>query len=335
LPGVTDNKRAERLAEKALEHKGLVPLEILLAELVNIERLRALAREHGLSPKGFRVESAPARALAQVLVRDLQPELLADAAAELTAATHPRSESEPGRPRPATPAATPETHVELDRLRAQQLATVSAQQKAEARVAELESRLAQQAQQLARLRGDLLAASKRGAAPAPAPPDRDVMRALHEAEAELEVLARSETDYRRRLAEQQTTMRTQSQRIDELEAMLPKDRRKRRAPPPPAAPAAERFRAPYFTAEFYRSLEGRDQRSVEAAFDAVFRFATAGYSYPGLEVKQLEGVDLWSMRAGIKVRVYFRPRGDGHVDILAMGDREEQDTLLRRLRSSR
>jgi hypothetical protein len=89
---------------------------------------------------------------------------------------------------------------------------------------------------------------------------------------------------------------------------------------------------PHFTADFYRSLNGRDQRTVEAAFDAVWRFATSGYAYPGLEVKQLEGVDAWSMRAGIKVRVYFRPRADGDVDILAVGDREDQDTWLRRLR---
>ena len=311
----------------------MVPLEFLLTELVPTERLRARVRQRGLSPKGFRVDSAPARALAQALVRDLNPELLAEALGELVEIMRAHTAPPPDKPRPTASAPAPEVVVELDRLRALLVATVSAQQKAEARVADLESRLAQQAQQLARLRGDLEAAERRGVAVAPTTPGRDVVRALHEAEADLEVLVRSESDYRLRLAEQQTTVRNQAQRIEELEAMLPKDRRKRLAAPPPP-PVADRFLVPHFSADFYRSIENRDQRSVEAAFDAVFRLATAGYGYPGLEVKQLEGVDLWSMRAGIKVRVYFRPRADGNVDILAVGDREDQDTLLRRLRRS-
>ncbi len=333
---MSDNAQVDRMVEKALELKGLLPLEFLLTEFVPIDRLRARARERGLSPKGFRIDSAPARALAQAMLRDLQPELLAEAAGEIVTLLRARAEPAPHQPTPASPAPTPdalaEIDAELEKARVRLAATVAAQQKAEARVAELESRLALQAQQMARLRGDLETAERRGHAASLATPGRDVVRALHEAEAELEVLGRSESEYRLRLAEQHTAMHTQAQRIEELEAMLPKDRRKRKAaPPPPPPPPAERFRVPNFTSEFYRSLEGRDRRSVEAAFDAVFRFATAGYGYPGLEVKQLEGVNLWSMRAGIKVRVYFRPRADGF-DILAVGDREDQDTLLRRLR---
>ncbi len=322
------------MVEKALELKGLLPLEYLLTEFVPIDRLRDRARERGLSPKGFRIDSAPARALAQAMVRDLQPELLAEAASEVVMLLRARAEPAPHQSTPASSAPTPEvlaeSDAELERARVRLAATVAAQQKAEARVAELESRLARQAQQMVRLRGDLETAERRGHAATPSTPGRDVVRALHEAEAELEVLGRSESEYRLRLAEQHTTMHTQAQRIEELEAMLPKDRRRRKAAPPP--PPSERFRVPNFTSEFHRSLEGRDRRSVEAAFDAIFRFATAGYGYPGLEVKQLEGVNLWSMRAGIKVRVYFRPRADGDVDILAVGDREDQDTLLRRLR---
>jgi uncharacterized coiled-coil protein SlyX len=324
-----DERQVDRLVEQALANKGLVPLEFLLAQFVPIERLRARARERGLSPKGFRIDSAPAPALARALVRELQPELLAEAATDLVQRLRARAEGTAERT-PAPPPPATDASADLDRVRQQLVTTLAAQQKAEARVAELESRLAQQAQLLVGLRRDLAAAAANVPPQAPAAPGRDVVRALHEAEADLEVLARNENEYRLRLAEQQTSIRNLTQRVEELEGMLPKDRRRRAPPPPP--PAVERFRIPYFTPDFYRSLEGREQRSVEAAFDAVLRFATAGYSYPGLEVKQLEGVDLWSMRAGIKVRVYFRPRTDGNVDIVAVGDREDQDTLLRRLR---
>lgn len=320
----------QRMVEQALENRGLVSLEFLLAEFVTVDRLRALARERGLSPKGFRIDAAPARAVAQALVRDLDPELLALAASDLVARLKPGALAapvEPSAPRPQAP--TPAAAAEIERVRSQLAATVAVQQRFAARVAEFESRSAQQAQQIASLRGDLALA--RAQPTASGRLDRDVVRKLHEAEAELEVLARGEEDYRRRLAEQLTTIRTLEQRVEELEALVPKNRRRRPSPAPPPAPV-ERFRVPHFTPEFYRSLGGREQRSVDAAFEAVWRFATAGYSYPGLEVKQLEGIDLWSMRAGIKVRVYFRPRPDGGFDVLSMGDREDQDTLLRRHR---
>jgi hypothetical protein len=56
---------------------------------------------------------------------------------------------------------------------------------------------------------------------------------------------------------------------------------------------------------------------------AALLFCTEGPGYPGLEVKQLEGVDLWSLRA------------DGDVDFVALADREDQNTMLRRLKDQR
>lgn len=327
----------DRLVEKVLETRGLVPLEVLLAQLVPIHRLRAVAQERGVSPKGFRIDSAPAPSLAQALVRDLDPELLAAALCELFAALRPvptsgpRAETPPApsEPQDKTPA---RLAAELERVQGQLAAALAAQQGREARIADFDRRTALLQQEVARQRGELAAAQAQQASrPAGGRDgDREAERRLHAAEAELEVLARTEEDYRRRLAEQQTAIRALEQRVEELEAMVPKNRRRR--PPPSPPPVLERFRMPHLTPEFYRTVAGRDQRSVAAAFDAIWRFATSGYSYPGLEVKQLEGVDLWSMRAGIKVRVYFRPRTDGDVDIVAVGDREDQDTLLRRLR---
>src|SRR5688500_5468858 len=96
-----ERPQADRLVEKALEHKGLLPLDFVLAEFVPLERLRALARERGLSTKGFRADAAPARVLAQALVRDLRPELLTEAAAELVARLAARPEAPADRPPPA------------------------------------------------------------------------------------------------------------------------------------------------------------------------------------------------------------------------------------------
>ena len=64
----------------------------------------------------------------------------------------------------------------------------------------------------------------------------------------------------------------------------------------------------------------------------MFLFCDEGPAYPGLEVKQIEGQDLWSLRASLKLRVYFRPRDDGDVEIIALADREDQKTALRRLK---
>lgn len=327
----------QRLLEAALAGKGNVPLEQLLSECIDPARLRELVRKHGLSPKGFRVDAAPPRSLAQALTRDLDAEVLKEAIDELLSPWH--KAAAPAAATPTAPAAPPapqpcrEEQLEIARLRGQLQSAHDAARAAQAESAQLASKLAREQQLVVSLRGDLAAAERRGAA-APSTPstgaDRDLVRELHEANAELEVAARAEDESRRRLAEQQTEIRELRERVNELEELVPRGKRKKVEPPPP--PIADRFRVPYFTPEFYRCLVSRDMRDAEVAFDAVLRFATAGYGYPGLQVKQLEGVDLWSMRAGIKTRVYFRPRSDGDVDVLAVGDREEQDTLLRRLR---
>jgi hypothetical protein len=61
-------------------------------------------------------------------------------------------------------------------------------------------------------------------------------------------------------------------------------------------------------------------------------FCTEGYAYPGLEVKQLGGQDMWSMRASLGLRIYFRPIGERDIEVLELGDREDQNTTLRRLK---
>ena len=65
---------------------------------------------------------------------------------------------------------------------------------------------------------------------------------------------------------------------------------------------------------------------------AILLFCTEGHGYPGLEVKQLGGQDTWSLRASLGLRVYFRPLPDGDIELLELGDREDQNTTLRRLK---
>lgn len=326
---MSDTTARDRLVELVLAGKGKVSLQDLLVTLVPLARLRQVARDRGLSPKGFRVDAAPAAALAAALVRDFDPEpvqvaceaLLAARRAEVPAATAPV---------PAAPVAASDASAEaLARTEQMLQRAQEANLRDEGLIAELERRLAAEQERGAVLRGQLAALAQRPPAPDATGPDREVVRELHDARIELESFARAEEDYRRRLAEQKAELRAAEARIEELQAKVPRGKQ-RKTPPPP--PPAERFRIPHFSAEFYRSIEGRDRRAVEAVFDAVFRLAVAGFGYPGLEVKQLGGVDLWSLRAGIKLRVYFQPRGDGDVDILAVGDREDQPTLLRRLR---
>ncbi len=73
-------------------------------------------------------------------------------------------------------------------------------------------------------------------------------------------------------------------------------------------------------------------RSVCRAWQALLLFCTEGHGYPGLEVKQIKGQDTWSMRASLGLRIYFRQRDDGDIDVLELGDREDQHTTLRRLK---
>ena len=116
----------------------------------------------------------------------------------------------------------------------------------------------------------------------------------------------------------------------ELEELVPPGKRKKKRMPPPPPP--ERFAVPHFTPTFLKSLDGKDRRSIEQAYHAVFMFCTEGSRYPGLQVKSLEAIDLWSLRASRRLRVYFRRRVDGDVEILELLDREEQETMLRRYR---
>ncbi len=348
-----------KLAEKALAGGGQVPLALLLEGLVPLRELRALCREFGLSPKGFRIEKAPAHVLAPLLaeLKDSQRLdrvlglLVRDArAAAPAAAEDGAGDGEPPTDGPVAPdegraAAAAELMAERDGLR-RDLGKAQAErdrlgqdlakaEKGRTRATERESEQRQRAERLESeaqvLRAELARLRQRPDKPADQGPALEALdRQLRSLQQQL--LGYEETDaaLRRQQAVYQSRIRELEDDLKELEELVPKGKRRRKAqdalPPAPD----KRVLVPHFADTFYRSLQDKDRKSVERAVHAILLFCSHGYGYPGLEVKQLMGQELWSLRAALGLRVYFRHLPDGHVEFLELGNREDQNTALRR-----
>ncbi len=324
----------KQLAERILAKGADLPLAMLLELAVPVARLRDLARRQGLSPKGgFRIERAPAHVLAPLLAEQRDPTQLDEVLRLLL----PQPVAKPG-PEASSPAMVDAQallalrEAELGRLRAEVERVRDAAARTRDRESELARRLELAERDRAVLQGRL---QQRASASPPAgesPRDaRDLQRRVHELEDEREGFLAADAALRRQLAHNQTRMRELMQTVAELEPLVPKGRRRHKPTIEPEPPPAT-FRMPYFAASFYKSLAGKDRRAIERAVHAVLLFCTEGYGYPGLEVKQMGGQDTWSLRASRGLRVYFRPRGDGDIEILEFADREEQHTTLRRLK---
>lgn len=317
-----------KLTERVLAGGGQLPLAMLLEWLVPVSKLREAARQQGLTPKGgFRIEKAPASVLAPLLAELRDPEQLETVLALL----------QPVDSAPPVPAAAGDGNAELVallalreaelvRVRTDLDAAREALQRAQAREGDLLRRLA--AAEAQRTVGAQSAPAR--TVPRAEPEVASLERRNRELENELEGWQAANEAVRRQLAHSQSRIRELEAQLGELEALLPKGRR--RKPPPPAPEPERRFRLPYFEPSFYKSLVGKERRSVERAVEAVLRFCTEGHAYPGLEVKQLGGQDTWSLRASLGLRVYFRQRDDGDVEVIELADREEQHTTLRRLK---
>jgi hypothetical protein len=317
-----------KLTERVLAGAGQLPLGSLLEWLVPVGALRDLARRYGLTPKGgFRLEKAPAHVLAPLLAELRDPEQLDAVFGLLVPPERPAA-----TPPPAAEAAGEAAALlvlregELARATADLAAAREAAQRAREREAELTRRLATAEGELAR--------GAQSAKPVPVvraePEVAALSRRLHELEAERDGWQAADAALRRQLAHNQSRMRDLEQQVTELEALLPKGRRRR--PPPPEPEPERRFRVPHFEPSFYKSLVGKERKAVERAVQAVLLFCTEGHAYPGLEVKQLGGQDTWSLRASLGLRVYFRQRDDGDIEVLEIADREDQHTTLRRLK---
>jgi hypothetical protein len=331
-----------KLAERVLAKNDL-PLALLLEHVVPVQRLRELVRKLGLSPKGgFRVERAPARVLAPLLAELKDAEQLEEVIALLLPQRAPDAAlGEPSAPETAHAEAAAVENRPLLALRDAEIARLRAELdrardnalRASEREAELSRRHDQAQQQVLLLRRDAERARPGPRAEVETHELRELVRRNHELESERQGFIDADEALRRQLAHNQSRLRMLELQLAELEALLPKGKRKRKPPVDDAAPAVERrLRLPYFLPSFYKSLEGRERRSIERAYQAILLFCTEGHAYPGLEVKQLGGQDTWSFRASLGLRVYFRPLPEGDIELLELGNREDQNTTLRRLK---
>lgn len=335
----------KKLVEHVLGKGTDLPLALLLEHLVPVSELRRLGKKFDLSPKGFRVDRAPARVLARQLA-ELKDSQQLDEVVGLLAPPPAEANAEDVDAKKA--AAARAEAAELLRLREGELQRVRDEleraRDAARRAGERESALMRQHE---RLELELVAerrdrealersqADNPGAKPAAA--DAAAMRALqrrvHELEDEREAFVTADEASRRRLAHMQSRLRAAEAEVQELETLIPKSRRRKKKPLPPAEPEAPaRVIVPRFQPSFYKSFVGKERRAVEQAVQAILLFCTQGHSYPGLEVKQLGGQDTWSLRASLGLRVYFRPLQDGDIEVLELADREDQRTTLRRLK---
>lgn len=330
----------KKLGERVLAKNGEVPLALLLELSVPVRRLRELAREFGLTPKGgFRIDKASAHVLAPLLAEQREPERLDQVLRLLLPSPPTAAESTASDASAAAAVAAASEHKQLLALRDAEVARLREElERARAvtvrgneRASELARRLQQGEQELARTRGERSVRAERPAA-TPARDDKELQRRVHDLENEREGFVAADAALRRQLAHNQSRLRELEQAVQELEALLPKGKRRKKPLPPEPTPPDRRFLLPRFTAAFYKSIEGKDHRAVERAIQAVLLFCTEGHGYPGLEVKQLGGQDTWSLRASLGLRVYFRPIGDGEIELLELGDREDQNTTLRRLK---
>lgn len=327
----------KKLAERVLAKNGDVPLAQLLELLVPVRRLRDLARDLGLTPKGgFRVDKAPAHVLAPLLADVREPEPLDRILRALLPAAADDGDDDAEPAAGVDPAVLAEAR-QLLSLRESEVARLRDEleraREALVRAQEREREHGRRADRLGEELGVLRRERGRGTEPVrdtPSRDDKELLRRVHDLENEREGFVAADAALRRQAAFDQSRLRELEQVVKELEALLPKGKR-RRKPAPVEPPPPRRFLLPRFTAAFYKSLDGKEPRAVERAIQAVLLFCTEGHGYPGLEVKQLGGQDTWSLRASLGLRVYFR-QGDGEIELLELGDREDQNTTLRRLK---
>lgn len=340
MNGRSEDLRVRKLSERALKERGALPFSLLLEVLVPITRLREVAAEVEASPKGFRIEKAPANALASALSEIKEPERL-DKAIALLFESRVQSAPEPDPKANATKDADSSGAMaqarfheqEAKRLQAELERARESNQRAAERESDLRRKLEQGIDELQKARAELsrLRDATHSTKPVPTSSERELARKVHDLELEIEGRSDADEAVRRQLASDRTRLRELEAEVEEMAALMPKGR-KRKAPPAAAAEPERRVLVPWFLPSFYKSLDGKERRSVERAIQAVLLFCTEGHAYPGLEVKQLGGQDVWSMRASLGLRVYFRHRPDGGVDVIELADREDQHTTLRRIK---
>jgi mRNA-degrading endonuclease RelE of RelBE toxin-antitoxin system len=152
--------------------------------------------------------------------------------------------------------------------------------------------------------------------------------------------ARRLADENRSLSER---LRAAAEERDGLRAQLAAAQKAAAVVPAPAAPVedealpsaeeASTFLIPYFTREFYDSIQRWDRRMQRAAFDKVSLLAR-DWRHGSLRAIALEGLPgYYRIRIATDVRLIYR-RGEGNtVEILSLIDREDLDRYIRQART--
>ncbi len=336
-------KLASKLHEEALGGGGKVSLATMAEALIPVKNLRDVAREHGVSPKGgYRLERAPAKILAPLLCEPHLSDVLDDVC-ELLAEHMTLNIAEKKNAKKKADAAKTRAPAYLEsvlKLTTQELELAKGEvtkarevaQGLRDRADELNRRVQMDGERITQLNKEIEACREEMERLGNAQPvvARDQSNKILSLEKDLDEQNQIEWQQRIKLAEQAAAIREREERILELEELIPPGRKRKKKKEPPKPP--ENFVVPHFTPAYLKSLAGKDRRAIEHAYRAVFLFCTEGSRYPGLQVKALDPSNVWSLRASRKLRVYFRRRPDGDVEILDLLDRQEQETMLRRYR---
>ena len=179
----------KKLAEQVLKADGSMPLELLLERLAPVERLREVAQNLGLSPKGgFRIEKAPARVLAPLLAEQREAKSLEEVLALLLPSSDEPESSDVGQLREDAAAAAEARALlalrdaEVGRLREELERSREGQGRARIREAELERQLDLVMEELAHEKRAVDDAKKDALAAPVAREDKDHLHRLHELE---------------------------------------------------------------------------------------------------------------------------------------------------------
>jgi hypothetical protein len=110
-------------------------------------------------------------------------------------------------------------------------------------------------------------------------------------------------------------------------------------PAPAAAEEAPRepganWRVPIFSAEFYESIRRWDRRVLRNAFEKAYRLAE-DWRHPSLRAIPLEGLpNYYRIRVASDVRLIYRLRDGGQIELLSLIDREDLQRYIRNVKGA-
>ncbi len=236
------------LLEEALSNRGRVSVARLLEAVVPVGKLRELAKNVGLSPKGgYRIDRAPGHILAP-LVADKEHAQVMEAACSLLAdyliqakpegkgKAKAKTKAKAKRNKNQRPDLQPvleRKERELDEIRDELQKAREVANRQRLRLEELDHGRQRDKEQRARLKGEVERLGRQARDQRSTPAEvRDQTVEIHQLLRELEELAQVENQQRRLLAERQAKIRDLEERVAELLPLVPKGRRKKKEPPP-------------------------------------------------------------------------------------------------------